>query len=70
MIKKFILDGLHKKPKFIWTNEVTKKEFNRLINNVFHLEKSWDHYRKSKLKDIIAFDNNNSNLKNFLKNNL
>ena len=36
----------------------------------FHLEKSWDHYRKSKLKDIIAFDNNNSNLKNFLKNNL
>ncbi len=61
-----------KKPKgFIWTNEVTKKEFNRLINNVLPLrKKSWDYYRKSKLKDIIAFDNNNSNLKNFLKNNL
>ena len=29
-----------KKPKgFIWTNEVTKKEFNRLINNVLPLEK-------------------------------
>ena len=29
-----------KKPKgFIWTNEVTKKEFNRLINNVLPLRK-------------------------------